>query len=61
MIVRVAGYRGEIVHDTTKPDGTPRKLMDSARLLSMGWTPSIALEDGLARTVREYEALRSED
>ncbi len=58
MIVAAAGYKGRIVHDTTKPDGTPRKLMDSERLLSMGWRPQISLEEGLARTIREFETSR---
>lgn len=57
-IVAAAGYTGKIVHDTTKPDGTPRKLMDSSRLLSMGWKPGIPLSEGLTRTIAEYEALR---
>ncbi|AJC15320.1 GDP-L-fucose synthase [Pandoraea sputorum] len=43
----VVGYRGEIVYDTSKPDGTPRKLMDSARLTSLGWRPKVSLADGL--------------
>jgi GDP-L-fucose synthase len=58
-IAAQAGFAGEIVHDTTKPDGTPRKLMDSTRLLSMGWAPRIGLEDGLRRTIADYEALRN--
>lgn len=47
MIKRIIGYSGEIVYDTTKPDGTPRKLMDASKLNSFGWQPSIALEDGI--------------
>ena len=58
MIVAAAGFKGDIVHDTTKPDGTPRKLMDSSRLLSMGWNPKVSLEDGLTRTISEFEALQ---
>ncbi|MCY3982642.1 MAG: GDP-L-fucose synthase [Roseovarius sp.] len=54
MISRIAGYDGKIVHDRTKPDGTPRKLMDSERIFSMGWQPGIGLEDGLSRTIEEY-------
>lgn len=46
-IARVVGFEGRIERDRTKPDGTPRKLMDSSRLEAMGWTPSISLEDGL--------------
>jgi GDP-L-fucose synthase len=54
-IVNAAGYEGEIVHDRTKPDGTPRKLMDSTRLLDMGWAPKIGLDEGLQRTIAEFE------
>lgn len=46
-IARITGFDGEISFDTTKPDGTPRKLMDVSRLAAMGWTASIGLEDGL--------------
>lgn len=57
-IAAAAGYHGRIVTDPAKPDGTPRKFMDSTRLLSMGWKPSIKLEAGLAQTLREFEDLR---
>lgn len=46
----VVGYEGELVFDTSKPDGTPRKLADSSRLRGLGWAPSIGLRDGLAAT-----------
>ncbi len=46
-VARVIGFEGEIVWDTTKPDGTPRKLMDVTRLESLGWRASIDLENGL--------------
>lgn len=46
-VARVVGYKGEIVWDTTKPDGTPRKLMDVSRLKALGWGYSIELEAGL--------------
>ena len=42
--------------DTTKPDGTPRKIMDGTRLHAMGWTPSISLRDGLIDALRDYRA-----
>ncbi|MGY1410424.1 MULTISPECIES: GDP-L-fucose synthase [unclassified Luteimonas] len=57
-IAAAAGYDGRIVVDPSKPDGTPRKLMDSGRLFAMGWRPSVSLEAGLIRTLREYENLR---
>ncbi len=43
----VVGYRGELVFDDTKPDGAPRKLLDTSRLASAGWRPKIPLRDGL--------------
>jgi GDP-L-fucose synthase len=46
----VVGYEGQIVRDQTKPDGTPRKLMSSARLSALGWKPSIGLREGLEKT-----------
>lgn len=48
LIQQVVGFEGNIVHDTDKPDGTPRKLMDSSKLLDMGWKPKISLEQGIA-------------
>ena len=57
-VAAAAGWEGEILRDAGKPDGTPRKLMDSGRLLEMGWRPRIPLEAGLRRTVAEYEAMR---
>src|SRR6185503_12341216 len=47
LISRIVGFSGEIVWDTSKPDGTPRKLMDSSRLLALGWKPGISLEMGV--------------
>lgn len=52
----VVGFDGTIVWDTDKPDGTPRKLMDSSKLYSMGWSPKIALDAGLERTYGEFLA-----
>lgn len=50
MIAEVTGYKGVVTYDTTKPDGTPRKLMNVSRLDAMGWRARIALRDGIART-----------
>jgi GDP-L-fucose synthase len=55
MICRVAGYRGEIVFDSSRPDGTPRKLLDVSKLAAMGWKPSMALEDGVRDTWQWYQ------
>ena len=49
-IARVTGFQGRLVWDATKPDGTPRKLMDVSRLAALGWQASIGLEQGLAST-----------
>lgn len=53
LIARIAGYQGNIVHDTSKPDGTPRKLMDVSRINQMGWTAKIKLEDGIKMVYEE--------
>lgn len=50
LVREVVGFNGQIRWDTSKPDGTPRKLMDSSRIFSMGWKPAVSLRDGLART-----------
>ncbi|OWV64860.1 GDP-fucose synthetase [Rhizobium sp. R339] len=47
LVCRIVGYEGRIAHDLSKPDGTPRKLMGSDKLRSMGWKPRISLEDGI--------------
>ena len=52
LVARVAGFSGEIVFDRSKPDGTPRKLLDCSKLSSFGWSPHIRLEDGIADTYR---------
>ncbi len=51
---QVVGYQGEIDFDKTKPDGTPRKLMDSHRLKSLGWQAKVGLQDGLALAYRDF-------
>ncbi len=56
LVARTVGFTGAIECDESKPDGTPRKLMSSARLAAMGWRPTIALEDGLAQTYRAFLA-----
>ncbi|OAI31307.1 GDP-fucose synthetase [Methylosinus sp. R-45379] len=47
-VQKAVGFSGELVFDTSKPDGTPRKLMDSSRIRTLGWEPEISLEDGVA-------------
>jgi GDP-L-fucose synthase len=50
LIAKVVGFTGKLEFDATKPDGTPRKLLDVSRLKALGWSPKIALEDGLHQT-----------
>ena len=53
-ICKVVGFDGELVFDASKPDGTPRKLLDVSRLAQMGWRATIGLEQGIASTYREF-------
>jgi GDP-L-fucose synthase len=55
-VMRAVGFDGDITHDRTKPDGTPRKLMDGSKLTALGWTPSISLDAGLKATVETFRA-----
>ncbi len=61
MVARVTGFEGQISFDTTKPDGTMRKLMDVSRLERMGWKSSIKLEDGIRETYAWYLAQDTEN
>lgn len=54
LVKEVVGFNGALVWDTTKPDGTPRKLMDNSMLAAMGWEPRIPLKKGLVETYRWY-------
>lgn len=54
MIKDIVGYEGEISWDTSKPDGTPRKLMDNTRLQKMNWTLTIPLKEGIERTYKKF-------
>lgn len=53
-VKKIVGYEGDIVYDSSMPDGTPRKLLDSSRLFDLGWRPKISLEDGLKRVYEDY-------
>ncbi len=55
LVKKVVGYQGEIVKDTTKPDGTPRKLMDVSKLESLGWKASTTLEQGIEMVYQEIK------
>jgi GDP-L-fucose synthase len=56
MISEIVGYQGRISFDTSKPDGTPRKLMDVGRLHSLGWRAKIGLREGLALAYADFLA-----
>jgi GDP-L-fucose synthase len=53
-ICEIVGFRGDLVFDSSKPDGTPRKLMDSTRLAGLGWKASIPLKRGIRETYDWY-------
>jgi len=53
-VARTVGYQGTIELDRTKPDGTPRKLMDSSRLRDLGWQAQVGLEQGLAQAYQDF-------
>jgi GDP-L-fucose synthase len=53
LVAEIVGYQGRLVFDTSRPDGVPRKLLDSSKLNAMGWRARTPLREGLART---YEA-----
>jgi GDP-L-fucose synthase len=53
LVKKIVGYEGEIVHDLSKPDGTPRKLMDVSKLHNAGWQASIGLEEGIRSVYAE--------
>jgi GDP-L-fucose synthase len=55
IIAIEVGYTGSLEFDTSKPDGTPRKLMDTTKLTSLGWRPSIKLKEGINRTILEVQ------
>jgi GDP-L-fucose synthase len=59
LVARIVGYAGRTVFDSSRPDGTPRKLLDVSRLTALGWRPRIALEEGIASTYRWYCAHRT--
>ena len=56
LVMAVLGHDGDIVMDPAKPDGTPRKLMDSGRLKAMGWSPKVSLREGIARAYAAFLA-----
>lgn len=55
LVKKISGYNGDLIFDSTKPDGTPRKLMDSTKIHSLGWTHKISLEDGIKMVWNELQ------
>ena len=55
MIAHAAGFSGELCFDPARPDGTPRKLLDTSRLRALGWNPKISLKEGIASTYEWYQ------
>jgi GDP-L-fucose synthase len=54
VVASVVGYKGSISFDTSRPDGTPRKLLDVSRLAKLGWRATTSLEDGIRRAYQAY-------
>ena len=54
LIKNIVGYEGDVVFDASKPDGTPRKLLDVSKLTNLGWSPKIGLEEGIKLTYEWY-------
>jgi len=54
LIAEVLGYKGEFVYDASKPDGTPRKLLDVSRMSALGWRPRVALREGIALAYQDF-------
>ena len=56
MVAAAVGFQGRIVWDASKPDGTPRKLLDVAKLTALGWKAKISLREGIEKTYASYLA-----
>jgi GDP-L-fucose synthase len=60
IVTSVLGFKGHVVFDSTKPDGTPRKLLDSSRLFGLGWKPRVSLKQGIRLAWDDYRAQRQQ-
>lgn len=58
LIKKIIGFEGDLVFDTSKPDGTPRKLLDVSNLQSLGWQPRVSLKDGINQTYQWFQSKR---
>jgi GDP-L-fucose synthase len=56
LVAKAVGFRGSTEWDTTKPDGTPRKLLDISKIRAFGWKPKVSLEEGLELAVSEFKS-----
>lgn len=56
LMAKIMGFKGKIVFDPSKPDGTPRKLLDITKIASLGWKPQISLEDGLRGAIEDFKS-----
>jgi GDP-L-fucose synthase len=54
LIAELVGYKGDIIWDISKPDGTPKRMLDCSRLFDLGWKPKVSLKDGLTKTIEWY-------
>jgi GDP-L-fucose synthase len=54
-VSKAAGFTGEVIWDSTKPDGTPRKVLDVTKIKNLGWKPSISLDEGIIQTIQWYQ------
>lgn len=61
LVAHLVGFEGRVVFDTSKPDGTPRKWLDSTRILRMGWKPSTNFEEGIRKTYEDFVNFRAND
>ena len=58
MIKNISSFKGKIIFDSTKPDGTLRKLMDNTRMRKLGWKPKVDLEEGIKKTYEWYTKIK---
>ena len=55
LVAKIVNYKGQILWDKSKPDGTPRKILNINRIKSLGWKPKISLEEGISQAVIDYK------
>ena len=54
LIANIVGFRGKLMYDSSKPDGSPQKLLDVSRLREFGWQPKISFQEGISKTYTDY-------